>query len=126
MPRTEARKLTPKQQRFVDEYLIDLNATQSAIRAGYSKKTAQQIGSRLLLNVVVTAAVAVAKVERSKRTQIDSDWVLKRLESEATADLAELYADDGALKPISTAGWVLPWADVVRFSAVVHCGLPRH
>ncbi len=99
--------MTPKQRRFVDEYLIDLNATQAAIRAGYSKKTAQQIGSRLLLNVVVTAAVAVAKAERSERTKIDSDWVLKRLVSEVTADLAELYAHDGALKAIRD--WPLIW-----------------
>jgi phage terminase small subunit len=49
--------LTAKQQRFVDEYLIDLNATQAATRAGYSAKTAQQIGSRLLSNVVISTAV---------------------------------------------------------------------
>jgi len=50
--------ITPKQQRFVTEYLVDLNATQAAIRAGYSRKTAQQQGSRLLTNVVVKQATA--------------------------------------------------------------------
>ena len=49
--------LTPRQQRFVDEYLIDLNATQAAIRAGYSPKTAQSQSSRLLSNVMVRAAI---------------------------------------------------------------------
>ena len=53
--------LTPKQQRFVEEYLIDLNATQAAIRAGYSEKTAQEQSSRLLSNVMVQEAVQKAK-----------------------------------------------------------------
>lgn len=50
--------LTDKQQRFVAEYLVDRNATQAAMRAGYSEKTAQQQGSRLLLNVMVETAAA--------------------------------------------------------------------
>ena len=65
--------ITPKQQRFVTEYLIDLNATQAAIRAGYSRKTAQQQGSRLLTNVVVKRAIA-AQQDR----QLKSVEVLKR------------------------------------------------
>ncbi len=52
-------RLTPKQHRFVTEYLVDLNATQAAIRAGYSPKTAPQQGSRLLRNAVVQQAIAV-------------------------------------------------------------------
>ena len=51
-------KLTEKQQRFVEEYLIDLNATQAAIRAGYSAKTADQQGSRMLANVKVQQAIS--------------------------------------------------------------------
>ncbi len=93
-------KLTPKQQRFVEEYLIDLNATQAAIRAGYSKKTADVQGPRLLGNVGVAQRIAVAQEERAKRTQIDADWLLQRLHGELNADLADLYSDDGALKPI--------------------------
>ena len=54
------KKLTDKQRRFVEEYLIDLNATQGAIRAGYSKKTAQEQSSRLLSNVMVQDAIAQA------------------------------------------------------------------
>lgn len=64
-------KLTEKQQRFVEEYLIDLNATQAAIRAGYSAKTADQQGSRMLANVKVQQAISVAMAERSKRTGIN-------------------------------------------------------
>lgn len=100
-------ELTPKQQRFVDEYLIDLNATQAAIRAGYSEKTAQAQGSRLLSNVMVAEAIAAAQVTRSERTRIDADWVLERLAAEATADVLDIYTEDGALKPLSE--WPLIW-----------------
>ena len=72
------KKLTPKQQCFIEEYLIDLNAAQSAIRAGYSEKTAKQQASRLLTNVDVAAAVAKAKRERSEATKIDAEWVLRQ------------------------------------------------
>lgn len=92
--------LTAKQQLFVQEYLVDLNATQAAIRAGYSAKTAYSQGERLLRNVEVSQAVSEAKAERSEKTKIDAQWVLTRLASDATADLAELYDEAGNLKPI--------------------------
>lgn len=92
--------LTPKQQRFVEEYLVDLNATQAAIRAGYSPKTAEQQGSRLLGNVKVAGAIEVAQALRSERTQVDADWVLTRLAAEAEADIADLYDEDMNLKPV--------------------------
>ena len=72
------KKLTPKQNRFVDEYLIDLNATQAAIRAGYSAKTAHSCGPRLLANAGVAAAIALAKQARAEATKIDSEWVLRQ------------------------------------------------
>ncbi len=72
-------KLTPKQACFVEEYLVDLNATQAAIRAGYSEKTADQQGSRLLANVKVAAAITKAQAKRSERTEIDQDFVLNGL-----------------------------------------------
>jgi phage terminase small subunit len=72
-------KLNPKQKRFVEEYLIDLNATQAAIRAGYSNKTAQEQSSRLLSNVMVQAGIQEAMKERSKRTEITADRVLQEL-----------------------------------------------
>ncbi len=67
---------TPKQARFVAEYLVDLNATQAAIRAGYSEKTAQMIGSENLAKPMVAAAVAAAVAKRSERTEITQDYVL--------------------------------------------------
>ena len=72
-----ARKLTDKQQIFVDEYLVDLNATQAAIRSGYSKKTAQEQSARLLSNVMVSAAIEKARKERQERTHVEQDDVIK-------------------------------------------------
>lgn len=72
-------KLTPKQKIFVDEYLVDLNATQAAIRAGYSPKTANEQGNRLLANVSVRTCIDQAMAERSKRTGINQDRVIREL-----------------------------------------------
>lgn len=72
--------LTPKQQRFVEEYLIDLNATQAAIRSGYSEKTAQEQSSRLLSNVMVQDAVQKAQKKVSERTEITQDYVLSNIQ----------------------------------------------
>jgi phage terminase small subunit len=71
--------LNPKQEHFVAEYLIDLNATQAAIRAGYSKKTAKSQGQRLLTNVDIAAAVARAQGDRTERTNITQDYVLESI-----------------------------------------------
>jgi phage terminase small subunit len=71
------RSMTPKQQRFVEEYLIDLNATQAAIRAGYSAETARSIGSENLTKPDIQEAIATAMDERSKRTEITQDYVLQ-------------------------------------------------
>ena len=75
------KKLTAKQQRFCDEYLIDLNATQAAIRAGYSKKTANEQGSRLLTNVSVKNYIDERMAEKEKALIADQDEVLKYLTS---------------------------------------------
>ncbi len=72
------KNLSPKQQRFVEEYLIDLNATQAAVRAGYSKKTARAIASENLAKPYIQEAVAKAKRERSEATKVDAAWVLIR------------------------------------------------
>ena len=69
-----------RQIRFVEEYLKDLNATQAAIRAGYSKKTARSQGARLLTNVDIAEAIQEAKEERSERTKIDQDYVLTNIQ----------------------------------------------
>ncbi len=72
-------KMTPNQERFVEEYLKDLNATQAAIRAGYSEKGATVRGSELLANRKVADAIQEAKDKRSGRVKVDADWVLERL-----------------------------------------------
>jgi phage terminase small subunit len=74
--------LTPKQQTFVNEYLIDLNSTQAAIRAGYSAKTARAIGGENLTKPDIAEAIAKAQAERAGRTQIDADWVLRELKKQ--------------------------------------------
>ncbi|MEH2574437.1 terminase small subunit [Bradyrhizobium sp. AZCC 1708] len=99
--------LTPKQQRFVENYLLDLNATQAAIRAGYSARTANQQGPRLLENEDVRKAIDTAKIKRSAETETDAAWVLRRLVAEAEADLADLYTEAGDLKPIED--WPTIW-----------------
>lgn len=76
---TAEKKLTPKQQRFVEEYLIDLNATQAAVRAGYSEKTAYSIGEENLKKPVIAKEIERALNERSKRTEITADMVLAEL-----------------------------------------------
>jgi len=100
-------ELTAKEARFVDEYLVDLNATNAAIRAGYKKHTARQAGSRLLSNVDIQEAIERGKLERSERTKVDADWVLTRLAHEADADMADLYGDNGDLLPVEE--WPLIW-----------------
>jgi phage terminase small subunit len=89
--------LTAKQERFVQEYLIDLNATQAAIRAGYSAATAEPAASRLLRNVKVSEAIAAAQAERSERTKVKADDVLRELARIGFSDVMMHYAldDDG-------------------------------
>lgn len=74
-----AGRLTDKQKRFADEYLIDLNATQAAIRAGYSPKTANEQGARLLANVSLQDYLGERMEERKRRTEITQDMVLREL-----------------------------------------------
>jgi phage terminase small subunit len=69
-----------KQQRFAEEYILDLNATQAAIRAGYSAKTAYAQGQRLLKNAEVQAAITEAQKKRSERTAITADYVLQGIQ----------------------------------------------
>lgn len=71
--------MTPKQQLFVAEYLVDLNATQAAIRAGYSPATAEQQGCRLLRNVQVKAAVDEQTAQRAGKLEITAERVLREL-----------------------------------------------
>jgi len=90
---------TTKQQRFIDEYLIDFNATQAAIRAGYSSDTAKQQGSRLLTNVDVRAAIDDAIRERSSRALVSQDAVLLGLLEEAR------YTGEGSSHSARVSAW---------------------
>ena len=92
-------KLTDKQQRFVDEYLIDLNATQAAIRAGYSEKTAQQMGSENLSKPVIQEAIAIAQDKRAERIEISQDYVIKTIVEtiERCSQAKQVYDKSGEL-----------------------------
>lgn len=94
--------MTPKQQRFVEEYLIDLNAKHAAIRAGYAARTAEQQGYQLLQHPSVAAAVADRIEQRSEQTGIDAAWVLRKaVELHESAMAAGAYAPaKGALELI--------------------------
>lgn len=102
-----AEELTPMQARFVEEYLLDLNASQAAKRAGSKAKNLTVAGAEFLANPNVYAAIDAAKSERSEKTQIDAAWVLKRLAEEAEADVNDLYDDDGKMKPVKE--WPKIW-----------------
>lgn len=73
------KPLTPKQAHFVEEYLVELNATPAAIRAGYSEKRASEIGYQLLQKTTVQEALTQAMAVRSSRVEVSQDWVIERL-----------------------------------------------
>lgn len=75
--------LTPKQARFVQEYLIDLNATQAAIRAGYSARTANEIGAENLAKPNIQAAIAAGKKKTAEKLELTQEMVLRGLQKEA-------------------------------------------
>lgn len=115
--------LTAKQRRFVEEYLVDLNATQAAIRAGYSEKTAGQIGDENLKKPQIAAAVQEAQAARSARTEITQDMVLRELAKIGFADIrkvvrwsnTELQTVEGDDGPMTVAyhGLMLTSADEI-------------
>lgn len=72
-------KLTDKQAAFVRQYLVDLNATQAAIRAGYSERTASRIGPQLLGKTCVREAIEKAQAKRARRVEVTQDYVLSNL-----------------------------------------------
>jgi phage terminase small subunit len=93
-------KLNPKQQRFVAEYLVDLNATQAAIRAGYSKRTARQQASDLLSKPDIAQALREAIDAQQTRLEVKADDVLRELIRIGLADLGQAYNEKGNLRPI--------------------------
>ena len=103
--------MTPKQQAFVSEYLIDLNATQAAIRAGYSESTARAIGSENLSKPDIADAVAKASEQRAEKCDIDALWVLR--EAKSTYEAARV--DDNHSAAVSALKLVGSHVDVNAF-----------
>jgi phage terminase small subunit len=95
----EPRKLTPKQERFCQEYVIDLNGAQAAIRAKYSERSADKIAWELLENSRVSERVSQLKAAQLKRLGLEADTILRELLSIATADATQAFDDMGGLKP---------------------------
>jgi len=91
--------MTNRQRRFVDEYLIDLNGTQAAIRAGYSPSTASVIAAENLVKPNISAAISRAMADRSKRTGINADRVLEELAKIGFANAEDIVANDGSIRP---------------------------
>lgn len=100
-------KLTKLQARFVEEYMLDLNATQAAGRAGSKAKDLSVAGCEFLANPKVNAEIKRRTEDRSERLKIDADWLLKRLADEATADVSDLYDSTGAILPVQD--WPIIW-----------------
>jgi len=92
--------LSEKQAKFIDEYLIDLNATQAALRAGYSKKTAYAIGYENLRKPQIQEAIEARRKELREETQISQARVLQEEARLAFVDVGFLFDDDGELLPI--------------------------
>lgn len=88
--------LTPKQQKFADEYLIDLNATQAAIRAGYSPKTAKEIGAENLTKPNIRAYIDERMAEHSARTGVNQERIIRELARIAFLDPTQLVNMDSA------------------------------
>ncbi|KSM93509.1 terminase small subunit [Pseudomonas aeruginosa] len=99
--------LTKKQRLFVEEYLVDLNATQAAIRAGYSTRRATEIGYQLLQRPEVAQAIQAAMAERSKRTEVEADYVIRRLREIDEMDVLDILEDDGSFRSIRD--WPRAW-----------------
>ena len=93
--------LTAKQERFVAEYLIDLNATQAARRAGYSPKTAEQQGYQLLKKTSVSAAISAGKAQQLESAGLSAARVLEVYRRLAFVDLRSFFDEHGNLKPMS-------------------------
>ncbi len=94
-------KLTPKQERFVTEYLVDLNATQAAIRSGYSKHTAEQQGSRLLRNAQISAVVAASRQKLAQKREITIESIAQELALLGFARMGDYVDDKQQLRPVT-------------------------
>ena len=95
-------RLTDKQNRFAEQYIVDLNANAAAVGAGFSPR--QLAACHRLASEIVTCSRALQELqaERNQRVQVDADWVLRRLEAELEADASDLFDDDGTVKPVAS------------------------
>lgn len=100
-------KLAPRREKFCQEYVLDLNASAAARRAGYSADSAGSEAARLMQIDAVKARIEELKAERRERLQMDADMLLRRLVDEANADAADLYDENGDLRPMGE--WPLIW-----------------
>lgn len=96
--------LTARQGRFVDEYLINPNGAQAAVKAGYSSKAAKEQASRLLTNVNVQAAITEGNNRRRKETEITQDWVLQSLRKIAERCIEQDFEPHAAIKALALLG----------------------
>lgn len=103
----KAVELTPMQSRFVDEYLVDLNASSAALRAGYSESNCRQQAARLLTKANIKAAIEQRVQLRAKRVSVDADYVLHRLTQIDQLDVLDILDDDGNMKQIRD--WPKAW-----------------
>ena len=95
------KPLTPKQQAFVREYLVDLNASAAYRRAGYTSGNANVTGPRLLANVRIQAELAKHMAARSEKVELTAEQVLRVIKTAAFLDPLQLFAEDGTLLPLS-------------------------
>ncbi len=100
-------KLNPRQARFVDEFMVDLNATQAARRAGYSPHTARQAGAENLSKPVIAKEIARRTAALAERNDITVDAYVQDLEDRLRADLADLFDEQGDVLPIDQ--WPVVW-----------------
>jgi len=100
--RKNKRGLTPKQEAFVREYLIDLNATQAAIRAGYSKKTAHPIGAENLQKPAIAKAIQRVMDERARKVEVTQERVLREFAKIAFLDPRQFFDSKGRLREITS------------------------
>lgn len=101
------RPLTAQVKRFVQEYLLDLNGTKAALRAGYSPKSARQYANKLLDDPRVQAAIQAGQEARSRRIGVDQGYVLQRLLEIDQMDVLDIMTEDMSLRPVSE--WPAVW-----------------
>ena len=99
------KKLTDKQKMFVKEYIVDFNATQAAIRAGYSKKTAKEIGYELLTKLHIQEAIAKELEKREERVELNQDFIVHKLMRGVLVEGQEIEVENGAVVFVNSKGY---------------------